>query len=744
MDTGLDRSTSLADARIAAAPGGAPVGVPGDAPGCAPGDANAKSFRALPDEAPLAMPTQSLRIAPARSARPESSPRGIGARRLLVIGGATALSVAGTYEMYLVLGVNDLSALVVFMLGLFLALFAWIALSFTSALAGFVSLLWGGGRRLIAREMVMPTTRTALLMPTYNESPSRVTAGLQAILESLRALGAADAFDIFILSDTVEPEVWIAEEAAFLALRQRTGADDRIFYRRRPQNTARKSGNIADWVTRFGAAYPQFLILDADSVMTGEILLHLVAAMEAHPDVGLIQTLPVIVGGTTLFSRLQQFAGRVYGPLIAHGIAWWHGAEGNYWGHNALIRTRAFAEQAGLPELRGRKPFGGHIMSHDFVEAALMRRGGWAVHMVPGLAGSYEESPPSLLDTAVRDRRWCQGNLQHAAVLPARGLAWISRLHLLTGIGSYITAPLWLLFLLTGILIALRARFVPPDYFPGGKSLFPHWPVVDPVRAKWIFVGTMALLLAPKLMGAIAVLLHRRERRGCGGGIRLLGSVLIETVISGLIAPVVMLTQSADVCRILLGRDSGWSTQQRADGSVPLREIIRRYWRHTALGLLLGASAWAVSPYLALWMLPVVLGAALAIPLAAVTGTRRAGRALRRMGLLRTPEEIDPPAVLARASELAARAEVARDEEPVTRLLDDATLLAAHRCMLPPPRRPRIDPLDLALLVGRAKLDEAVSVEAAWAGLTRAERAAVLADDAALARLGALRRGGAG
>ena len=742
MDADLNGNTRLAgnaDTRLAADPGRATGDVRGDAQRDGRGDCNANSFRALPDEAPLAMPTQSLRIAPMASGRPASSPRGISARRLLVIGGAAALSVAGTYQMYLVLGLNQLNALVVFMLLLFLALFAWIALSFTSALAGFVSLLGGGGRRLIPREIVMPATRTALLMPTYNESPSRVTAGLQAIDESLCALGAAGAFDIFILSDTVEPEVWIAEEAAFLALRQRTGGDDRIFYRRRAQNTARKSGNIAEWVTRFGAAYPQFLILDADSVMTGEILLRLVTAMEAHPDVGLIQTLPVIVGGTTLFARLQQFAGRVYGPLIAHGIAWWHGAEGNYWGHNALIRTRAFAEQAGLPELRGAKPFGGHIMSHDFVEAALLRRGGWAVHMVPGLAGSYEESPPSLLDTAVRDRRWCQGNLQHAAVLPARGLAWISRLHLLTGIGSYITAPLWLLLLLTGILLSLRARFVSPDYFPAGKSLFPQWPVVDPVRAKWMFVGTMALLLAPKLLGAIAVLLHGRERRGCGGGVRLLVSLLIETVISGLIAPVVMMTQSADVCRILLGRDSGWSTQQRADGSVPVREIVGRYWRHTALGLLLGASAWAVSFYLALWMLPVVLGAALAIPLAAVTGTRRAGQALRRMGLLRTPEEIDPPVVLARAAEMAGTAEQARDAEPVTRLLDDPTLLAAHRCMLPPPRRPRIDPLDVALLVGRAKLDEAASVEAAWGGLTRSERAAVLGDDGALARLIELR-----
>ena len=288
---------------------------------------------------------------------------------------------------------------------------------------------------------------------------------------------------------------------------------------------------------------------------------------------GLIQTLPIITGATTLFARVQQFAGRIYGPLIAHGIAWWHGSEGNYWGHNALIRTRAFAEQAGLPELSGRRPFGGPIMSHDFVEAALLRRGGWAVHMAPGMQGSYEEVPPTLTDLAVRDRRWCQGNLQHLAVLPARGLHVISRLHLLTGIGSYITAPLWLLFILTGILIAVQARFVLPDYFPQGKSLFPQWPVIDPVRAMWMFVGTMGLLLAPKLLGCIPIILHRRERRGCGGMLRLFASMLFETIIAGLMAPVVMLTQSIDVIAILLGRDSGWSAQR--GGTAQFRRVRR-------------------------------------------------------------------------------------------------------------------------------------------------------------------------
>jgi membrane glycosyltransferase len=695
-------------------------------------------FRSLPAEAPLSMPTQSLHAAPKRTGRSPAPVRGVGLRRLVVIGGAVVMTGFGAEEMYRVLAVNGATPLAIFMLALFVALFAWIALSFTSAIAGFFSVLAGGGRRLLAPG-ALPAGRTALLMPTYNESPDRIMAGLEAIDEALRSLRASELFDIFILSDTTNPEAWIEEEKAFLGLRERTGGAGRIFYRHRAKNVARKSGNIAEWVGRFGGAYPQFLILDADSVMRGDTLVSLVRAMEAHPDVGLIQTLPIITGGTTLFARMQQFAGRVYGPVIAHGIAWWHGAESNYWGHNALIRTVAFAEQAGLPELPGRKPFGGTIMSHDFIEAALMRRGGWAVHMMPGLEGSYEESPPSLMDLAVRDRRWCQGNLQHMAVLPARGLHWMSRMHLLTGIGSYITAPLWLLFLLSGILIALQARFIPPDYFPGvGKALFPQWPVIDPVRAMWVFIGTMGLLLVPKVLGMLTVLVRGDLRRGCGGVLGLVGSFLLETLIAGLLAPVVMLTQSVDVVAILLGRDSGWNAQRRDDGGIPLRDVIRLYRRHTILGLLLGVGAWAVSPYLALWMLPVVLGLALAVPLAALTGRRSLGLGLRRIGLLRIPEEMHPPEVLQRAGVLYRQAEERPRGDGALTLLRDPVLLAAHREMLPPGRRPGVDPLNVPLLTGLARLEEAASLEAVWPTLTPAEQAAVLSDPLGLERLVAL------
>ena len=696
---------------------------------------------AMPDEAPLDMPVQDFRARPITPPPPGTGPRGMAWRRLGVLAAALLLTGLGAREMAKVFGVDAVLTPGALVLALFVPLFAWIALSFVSSLCGVASVISDGGWALDidpAAPLPRPAARTALLMPVYNEDPRRVLAGLEAIYEGLREAGRDDGFDIFILSDTTDPDAWAREEQAFLALRARTGSA-RIFYRRRARNIDRKAGNIADWVRRHGAAYPQFLILDADSVMSAEALVRLAAAMEAHPRVGLIQSLPVIVNGRSLFARMQQFAGRLYGPVIAHGIAFWHGAEGNYWGHNAMIRTEAFAGAAGLPHLPGRKPFGGTVMSHDFVEAALMRRRGWAIHFIPALPGSYEESPPALSDLAIRDRRWCQGNLQHLAVLPARGLHPISRSHLLVGIGSYITAPLWLLFLVCGVLLALHARFVLPEYFGTGPALFPNWPVVDPERAKWVFIATMGLLLVPKLLAWGAMLADRAWRRGHGGALRSLASVLLETVLAGLLAPVTMLTQSVDVVSILRGRDSGWSAQVRDDGGLPLGQVARLYWRHTAFGLAFGVAAFLVSPYLAAWMSPVVLGLALAIPLAAWTAGRGAGQALRRAGLLLIPEERDPPAILRRTLVLRQEWEgLAPEGEALARLRRDPALLAAHRAMLPPPAPVEPGALDAALVMGRARVAAADSAGVALAALTRGEKAALLGDAEGLDALLAL------
>lgn len=691
---------------------------------------------ALPAPAPLAMPRQKL-WSHARSGRLRSGLR-IHLIRFLVIGGAIALTGLAAFEMFEVLDVGGLTTLEFLVLWLFVALFAWIALAFTSALAGFVATIVArdraGSPRLPLRG------RTAALMPVYNESPARFAAAIEAMDAGLQEAGAGDSFHFFILSDTTEPDIWIAEERAFLALRARTGGAGRIFYRHRRHNVERKAGNLADWVTSFGGAYDHMLVLDADSVMTARTMLRLAAAMEADPQAGLVQTLPVLVQGRTLFARLQQFASRIYGPLIACGIATWHGRDGNYWGHNAIIRTRAFAEAAGLPTIRGRKPFGGHVLSHDFVEAALLRRAGWAVRMVPAWGGSYEEGPPTMTELAVRDRRWCQGNLQHAAILPARGLHWVSRLHLLMGIGSYITAPMWFAFLCFGILIALQARFIRPEYFPGGFTLFPEWPAQDPVRAMWVFGATMGLLAAPKLLAFFAALFSRHVRRNSGGALRLLLGVLIETLLTALLAPVTMLSQSASVVSILSGRDSGWQPQRREGGDYPLSAITRAYWGHTAIGLAFAAASYAVSPALFLWMSPVIAGLTLTIPLILLVNSQPLAAVLARLGLLRTPEEWAPPPELRQAIELRQvyQDDAAAERDAFERLARDEALLQAHLHMLPPPRRAGRDPIDVPQLIATTKIAEAADRKTALAALTPAEKLAALGSAQALHRLLAL------
>lgn len=695
----------------------------------------------LPPEAPMTMPEQALH-APS-TALPSDAPRQalLPWRRAFILLSTLAMTGVAADQMYQVLSVSSLTALEMAILCLFVVLFAWVAFSFASALAGFVLTLFGSDRVLdIDPQAPLPAlkARHALLVPTYNETPSRVFARLQATFESVVETGRGPHFDYFVLSDTTDPDIWIQEEAQYLALVARS-VSRQIFYRHRRDNTARKAGNIADWVRRFGGRYESMVILDADSIMTGDSVVRVAAGIESNPRVGLIQTLPIIVNGNSLFARLQQFAGRLYGPMLARGIAWWYGTESNYWGHNAAIRVQAFAAHASLPTLAGRKPLGGHILSHDFVEAALMRRAGWAIVMAPALLGSYEETPPSITEFAARDRRWCQGNLQHSKVLPARGLHWVSRLHLLTGIGAYLTAPLWLVFLVIGILISLQAHFVRPEYFPKGFSLFPHWPEEDPIRAAWVFGATMGLLIAPKFLAMIAALCRTRTRRDFGGGMAMAASVILEILLSGLIAPSMMLFQSQAVAGVLLGRDTGWQVQRRDDGSLPIAELLRRFGPLTLVGFVLGGAAYAVSLSLFLWMTPVTVGLLLAMPLAALTARNDMGATLRALGLFAVPEEIAPPPVLRSASALARQLE--GSDAPLGKVFRHKWVLGrAHLDTLPPQPPRQRGMVDTDLLIAKAKMADLDDIEDTLAMLSVREKRALFSDPEAFEQLLAMAR----
>ncbi len=671
---------------------------------------------ATPAPAPLEMPTQALNQAPP-VAFPFSSARTAMAR-LTAFGGAAALAVFGVQQMALVFGNETRTFLQGLLLAFFAVTFAWIALSATQAAAG---LLFGPRPPRAAPKPL--ATRTALIMPVYNEDPATTCGALLAMGEMLAEAGEGEHFEIFILSDTRDPDVWVQETAAYARLRHALEGRVRVWYRRRRLNSGRKAGNLREFVERWGGRYDFMLVFDADSVMEADTIIEMARRMEAAPKLGILQTVPTLAGGASLFARLQQFAGRLYGPAIARGVAAWQGLDGNYWGHNAMIRVGAFAAHCGLPELKGRMPFGGHVLSHDFVEAALIRRGGWEVRMDPDLDGSWEGSPPSLLDVAVRDRRWAQGNLQHSKILGARGLRTPNRIHFLIGIGAYLMSPIWLAMLVTGLLLTAQATLFEPEYFADGQQLFPNWPVFDAERMTMLFVAAMSLLLLPKIVGLISAALSRSRRRAMGGLHRLLPGAVAEILLSALYAPVLMLMQARQVTEILIGRDSGWNSQSREGQAMPWREAFRRHAGHVILGLAVTAVMGWYAPTQMLWLSPVLAGLILAPALSRWSGDPRAGIAFSRLGLLTTPEELAPPPALRRAQEARRVFEDVRTLD-LTRLAADPALLRDHQRTLDG-SVPVEEAARLSALTCAAKLEAAETAEQAVGWLTKEEREAL-------------------
>jgi len=687
----------------------------------------------VPVESRLSMPAQNLFKFDTRQRRRRIAPelwRTPWLARLVTFGGGLALTVYGGYQMYKVVDVGGVTTLKWTLLALFVLNFSWIALSFAACIVGFVTLLQKRSKPETPKSL---SATTAVVMPIYNETPSRVFAALQTIFEDVEATGLGDHFDWFFLSDTTNPDVWIAEERAFIALRRRIGAQSmRIYYRRREKNTSRKAGNIAEFVSRWGGAYAHMVVLDADSLMTGATVVRLAAAMEADPDSGIIQTLPLIINRNTLFARVQQFAARIYGPVIAAGLSEWMGRDGNYWGHNAIIRTEAFARHCGLPDLRGKPPFGGHILSHDFVEAALIRRAGYAVYMMATLGGSYEESPPSLIDLSTRDRRWCQGNLQHSRILFGSGFHWASRQHFLTGIFGYLTSPLWLLQLLVGIVIVFQASYFRPEYFTSEFALFPVWPRFDAERSLELFALTMSILLAPKFFGLLVAIADSETRKACGGVLLLFISVLFEVVLSALLAPIMMLIQTGHVLHIVFGFDTGWDPQRRDDGSIPFADIARRHRSHVALGVLSLVAGMLISPSLVAWMSPTIAGLILAIGISWATSQRWLGLVFRRAGVLVTPEESITPSVAKRGRALyKVLARAGEDEgNGLMALHNDPQLRALHEAWLPTRKSRQRGQITADRAVAEAKLADAETIEDAVAWLNRGERLVTLGDRA--------------
>jgi membrane glycosyltransferase len=571
-----------------------------------------------------------------------------GWRRALLLLLVLAAAAFGGYLMWAVLDSNGFKIAEAVFFAIFVVMFGWIAISFWSGLFGFVlgvlRLHPITLRRRGPAEGPIPQLRerTAILVPVYNENPGEVFARLEMTYRSLEATGRLAAFHFFELSDTRDAEIAREEALQWSRLRGRLEAEDRLFYRRRESNSGKKAGNIAEWVHSRGSDYAHMVILDADSTMQGDTLVRLAALIEASPRTGIIQTHIVPAGRETLFARALQFSTRMTGAVLTMGTSFWQMGEANYYGHNAILRVSAFAACGRLPVLPGRPPLGGEILSHDFVEAAYLRRGGWLCWNLPELRGSYEEVPTNLLDYAVRDRRWLQGNLQHARLIGEKGLHWMSRLHLGMGIFAYLASPLWLLMLLLSSSLVVDHKLTGDVYFGPTRTLFPIWPHVRWPEIHGLLILTGVLLFGPKLFALALRLWSTRNARRFGGRIRLILSFLGEVLLSTLLAPVMMLFHASFVVRILAGNAVGWPPQPRGDRGMPWKVALQRHIAHASLGVAaLVALGWLTPSYLP-WILPVMAGLILSIPIAVLTSRRDVGLAARRVGVFVTPEELRP------------------------------------------------------------------------------------------------------
>ena len=469
---------------------------------------------------------------------------------------------------------------------------------------------------------------TAILLTLRNEDPARALKRLRIVKQSLDATGAGEHFSYFILSDTSDAVVAIAEEAMAHAWALESGAPHRVIYRRRTDNAGFKAGNVRDFCTRWGSSFELMLPLDADSLMTGDTILRMVRMMQAYPKLGILQSLVTGMPSKSAFARIFQFGMRHGMRPYTMGSAWWMADCGPFWGHNALVRIKPFIEHCDLPLLSGTGPLSGHVLSHDQVEATLMRRGGFEVRVWPEECGSWEENPPTLADFSRRDVRWCQGNLQYVRLLRLPGLLPMSRFQLAWAILMFLGVPAWTL--LIGLL--------PFKALDGEEAAL--FPVTSAAALYLTFLG---MYLSPKLAGFADVLAESGARLRYGGGLRFLAGAATELLFSFLVGAATTLRITLFMLGLPFGKSATWNGQERDAHRLTWRSAVAGLWPQLAFGVAVIGSLMAVAPALVGWSLPLTLGYLVAIPFAVVTSGAAMGQILVGTGLCAIPEERETP-----------------------------------------------------------------------------------------------------
>lgn len=499
--------------------------------------------------------------------------------------------------------------------------FFWVALSVGTAVTGLLQPIAPPAIRAGG----VTGLNVAILLPMYGEPAEATIQTTVNLLKGLNAAHSAHRFSLHILSDSRKSEDRAAEARVVRQVRQ-AHPHLEIHYRWRTENTDYKSGNLREWVTTKGHAYEGMLVLDADSVMDRGTVLRLADELSQDPTVGLLQTIPRLLPGRTLWQRMQEFSAHVYGVTLGRGFAAWAGDEANFMGHNAMLRTRAFAACAGLPKLPGRRPMGGVILSHDFVEAALLRRAGWGVRLLPDLSGSYEDTPETTVGYIRRDRRWCQGNMQHLKIIGAAGLHPVSRFHLMQGAMAYLASVTWFLLLVLWVVVGDDTANSGWRYFADGPAPMTIWPDMPWATHAMIAVVILLALIVPKVIGAVDFV--RRGSLQNRSALVFLGTMLLEMLTSLLIAPMMMIQHLKAVVRTFAGFDTGWAPHET--GRPGLKSLLRFHATETVSGvaLLLLAAIGGLS----LWLVPTAVGLALAAPLAWILAANAEGWALFRFG----------------------------------------------------------------------------------------------------------------
>jgi len=470
--------------------------------------------------------------------------------------------------------------------------------------------------------------KTAVFMTVRNEDPERAILRLRTIKDSVDATGVGSAFSYFVLSDTSDPAVAAAEEHAVAAWQAQDPDRQRIIYRRRTDNTGYKAGNVRDFCARWGSDYTLMLPLDADSLMSGDQIVRLVRMMQAYPKIGILQSLVVGMPSRSAFARIFQFGMRHGMRSYTMGQAWWVGDCGPFWGHNALVRIKPFYDECDLPMLPGKPPLGGHVLSHDQVEATLMRRAGYEVRVLPVERGSWEENPPTMLEFARRDVRWCQGNMQYLQLLDLPGLYPMSRFQLVWAILMFIGIPAWTLMIALLPVAAWQGRSVAD--FPAHL-------------ASGLYVTFFLMYLMPKIAGILDVVLTRGGVARYGGWLRFLPGAALELAFSFLQGGVSTIRTSIFMVGLMFGKSVVWGGQSRDAQGLSWQTAARNLWPQMLFGASVCGALGVIAPAVLWWSLPLTAGYLLAVPFAVLTADRRVGRVLEKLGVCGIPEDFEAP-----------------------------------------------------------------------------------------------------